>query len=87
MLNIPVYLLDEASGDVPVGDALIVGYKVGVFEDLSKAVEQLIKVNDIVRPKEDWSRVYDQLYPYYVNMYQSLKDNLKSLKETMEYIY
>ena len=57
MLNIPVYLLDEASGDVPVGDALIVGYKVGVFEDLSKAVEQLIKVNDIVRPKEDWSRV------------------------------
>lgn len=87
MLNIPVYLLDEASGDVPVGDALIVGYKVGVLEDLSKAVEQLIKVNDIVRPKEDWSRVYDQLYPYYVNMYQSLKDNLKSLKETMEYIY
>ena len=66
---------------------MIVGYKVGVFEDLSKAVEQLIKVNDIVRPKEDWSRVYDQLYPYYVNMYQSLKDNLKSLKETMEYIY
>ena len=40
----PVYLLDDKSGDVPVGDALIVGHKVGVFPDLTKAAEKIVKI-------------------------------------------
>ena len=54
MLKMPVYILDEKSGDVPVGDALIVGHKVGVFEDLSKAAERIVKVNSIVQPVDEW---------------------------------
>ncbi len=84
MLNMPVYLLDEKSGDVPVGDALIVGHKVGVFPELTKAAEKIIKVNEIVEPVEEWVEAYDKLYPYYVEMYKHLDTDLKALKNTVD---
>lgn len=87
MLKMPVYLLDEKSGDVPVGDALIVGHKVGVFPDLTKATENIVKVNEIIQPVDKWVEVYDKLYPYYVDMYESLDRDLKSLKNTVDKIY
>ena len=87
MLKMPVYLLDEKSGDVPVGDALIVGHKVGVFPDLTKAAENIVKVNEIIQPVDKWVEVYDKLYPYYVDMYESLDRHLKSLKNTVDKIY
>lgn len=83
MLRMPVFLLDERSGDVPVGDALIVGHKVGVFPDLTKAVERMIKVNEVIYPVEAWAVAYDKLYPYYVEMYRKLDGSLKSLRETV----
>lgn len=84
MLKMPVYILDEKSGDVPVGDALIVGHKVGVFEDLSKAAERIVKVNSIVQPVDEWVETYDKLYPYYVEMYRHLDGDLKKLRQTVE---
>ena len=32
---------------------------------------------------KEWEEAYDRLYPYYVEMYQSLDQDLKSLKETI----
>lgn len=87
MLKMPVYLLDEKSGDVPVGDALIVGHKVGVFPDLTKAAENIVKVNEIIQPVDEWVEVYDKLYPYYVDMYKHLDKDLKNLKNTVDKIY
>lgn len=86
MLKMPVYLLDEKSGDVPVGDALIVGHKVGVFPDLTKATENIIKVNEIIQPVDEWVQAYDKLYPYYVEMYQHLDDDLRRLKNTVDHM-
>ena len=59
MLNMPVYVMDDKSGDVPVGDALIVGHKLGVFPELTKAAEKIVKVNEIIEPVEEWVEVYD----------------------------
>lgn len=86
MLQMPVYLLDEKSGDVPVGDALIVGHKVGVFPDLTKAVENIVKVNEIIQPIDEWVETYDKLYPYYVEMYKDLDSSLKNLRNTVNNI-
>lgn len=80
----PVYVLDDESGDVPVGDALIAGHKVGVFPDLAKAVENIVRVKEVIEPKEEWVKAYDQLYPYFVNMYAHLDEDLKQLKKTMD---
>lgn len=66
------------------GDALIVGHKVGVFPELTKAAEKIIKVNEIVEPVEEWVEAYDKLYPYYVEMYKHLDTDLKALKNTVD---
>lgn len=84
MLNMPVYVMDDKSGDVPIGDALIVGHKVGLFPDLTKAVEKIIKVKEVIEPIGEWVEAYNKLYPYYVKMYQHLDEDLKMLKNTME---
>lgn len=83
MLHMPVHVLDEKSGDVPVGDALLVGRKVGVFPDLTDAAKKIIKVKEVIEPVKEWEEVYDRLYPYYVEMYQHLDQDLKNLKRTV----
>lgn len=84
MLHIPVHVLDEESGDVPVGDALIVGRKVGVFSNLTEAANRIIKVKEIIQPIKEWEEVYEKLYPYYIEMYQHLDQDLKNLKITLK---
>lgn len=83
MLNVPVYILDSESGDVPVGDVLLVGHKVGVFPVFSEAADHFIKVKEVIQPVKEWADIYDKLYPYYVEMYQNLDESLKKLRETV----
>lgn len=84
VLKMPVYVMSGESGDVPVGDALMAGHKVGMFPDLTEAVKKILKVDEVIAPIPEWSAVYDKLYPYYVRMYQSLDSDLQSLKKTLD---
>lgn len=86
-LHMPVYLLDDASGDVPVGDALIAGHKVGVFPDLTEAINRIVKVKEVIEPIPQWEAAYDKLYPYYIKMYQHLDADLKQLRDTVNNLY
>ena len=86
MLGVPVYTLDDKTGDVPFGDALIAGHAVGLYPDFAKSIQELIQIKDTIQPVEEWARVYDKLYPYYLSMYRDLDSDLKSLKETMDSI-
>ena len=79
VLNMPVYVLDESSGDVPVGDCLIAGKKLGVFPDLAEAANRIIKVKEAIQPDPEWVKVYDKLYPLYVSMYEHLDQDLVQL--------
>ena len=79
MLHMPVYVMDEKSGDVPVGDVLLAGHAVGVMPDLSKAIEKMIKVKEIIEPIPEWEAVYDELYPYYLDMYEHLDKDLEKM--------
>lgn len=84
VLHMPVYVLDEKSGDVPVGDALIVGHKVGVFSDPMETVNRIIKVREIIEPIPEWEEAYDKYYPFYIDMYRHLDGDLKKLKAVRE---
>ena len=84
MLHMPVCILDEKTGDVPFGDALIAGHAVGIYPDFSKCVRDLVQVKEVIQPVEEWAAVYDKLYPYDLEMYQHLDKDLKSLKDTMD---
>ncbi len=84
MLNMPVYVLDETAGDVPVGDALIIGHRVGVFKDLIKSAEEIVKVKEVIMPNQEWAEVYDKLYPYYVEMYEKLDGSMSRISKTID---
>lgn len=84
MLGMPVYVLDEKAGDVPFGDVLIAGVATGVFPDLSLAIDNLVKIKEIVNPIPEWKEAYDKLYPYYIEMYQHLDKDLASFKNTVD---
>ncbi|MBQ1681787.1 MAG: FGGY-family carbohydrate kinase [Agathobacter sp.] len=80
MLNCPVYLLDDSCGDVPVGDALLVGNRVGVFGSLAEGVEKTIKVKEVIEPNPQWAAVYDKMYAHYVKVYENLDEELKVMR-------
>ena len=63
---------------------LLVGNSVGVFPDLAKAAEKIVKIKEVIHPVKEWADRYDRLYPYYVEMYQRLDESLKNLKETIK---
>ncbi len=84
MLRIPVKVLDETSGNVPVGDALIAGCRTGVFKNMAEATEKAVKIKEVIQPDPEWAAVYDRLYPYYIGMYRHLDEDLKGLKRTLE---
>lgn len=83
MLHMPVYVLDDISGDVPFGDILLAGHAVGIYPDLSEAVKKMVKIKEVVEPIPEWEEAYDKLYPYYVEMYQHLDGDLASLQGTI----
>lgn len=80
VLNMPVYVLDESSGDVPVGDCLIAGHKTGVFPDLEEAANRIIKVKEVIQPNPEWVEVYDKMFPFYIDMYKHLDKDLAKFK-------
>ena len=84
VLNVPVYVLDPTSGDVPVGDALMVANLTGMFGSLEEGVEKSIKIDEIIQPDPEWVKIYDELYPYFVKMYKSLDADLKAIDKTLE---
>lgn len=87
ILHMPVYILDDKTGDVPFGDALIAGHAAGVYKDLSESAKKLIKIKEIIEPVEEWSEVYDRLYPFYIGMYRHLENDLRKLKDVMDEIH
>lgn len=83
MLHVPVQILADGSGDVPLGSALLAGYSVGLFEDLTAIIEKLVKVEEVIEPVPTWETIYDKLYPYFVDMYEHLDEDLARLQKTM----
>lgn len=81
VLNMPVYVIDESSGDVPVGDCLIAGHKIGLFPDLEEASKKIIKIKEVIQPNPEWVEVYDKLYPLFVSMYEHLDLDLVDLQK------
>ena len=82
VLNMPVYVLDDASGDVPVGDCLIAGHKLGIFPDLKEASDKIIKVKEVIEPDPEWVKEYDRLYPFYIEMYKHLDKDLDQMRRS-----
>lgn len=86
MLNVPVHILEDGTGDATFGNALIAGHAVGVFPDLSESMKKFVKVKEVIEPIPEWVEVYDKLYPFYIDMCSHLDGDLFKLKSVMDEI-
>ena len=86
ILRMPVMIMDEKSGSVPFGDALIAGHALGIYPDLTESIQKLIQVKEVIEPVDEWSNTYDKLYPFYIEMYQHLDNDLSRLKKVMDHL-
>ena len=84
VLRMPVYILDERSGDVPFGDTLIAGYAVGVFRKLTDQINKMMRIREVIEPVEEWSQVYDERYTYFREMYRHLDRDLYKYEQTLK---
>lgn len=76
VLNMDIQILD-GNLDVPFGDVLIAGNAVGIYPDMNEAMEKMIKIKEVIHPKEEWVKKYEKIYPSYISMYKALDSNLK----------
>ncbi len=84
VLGIPVYVLDDKTGDVPFGDALIAGLGVGVFQNLKETSQSMIRIKKVYYPNSAWKKRYDRLYPFFKKMYEDLDGTLKRYNVAIE---
>lgn len=84
VLHVPVHILDEKASDVAFGDALLAGQATGVFPDLVKTGRQLIQVKEIIEPEPSWKGIYQQIYPFYLDMYRHLDEDLKNFQNIIK---
>ena len=87
VLNMPVLLPDDKCGNAILGDALLAGKAAGVYEDLGKISKSIVGIQKIIEPDPEWTEIYNNLYPYYRNMYRHLEEDLIKLEETMKTLY
>lgn len=80
VLNKPIHRVNAEAETL--GDAIIAGVGVGVFDDLFSTCEELAKVKKVINPNPDQHKLYTKLYEIYREMYEPLKGSFDKLAET-----
>ena len=74
ILGIP-YITLNRSDTATLGSALLGGKAVGIFKDLSKVADKIIKTQEILNPRKK----YHEYYNYCVETYSSVDKDLKTI--------
>ncbi len=72
-------LLPSGSEQECLGAAIIAGYGAKIYEDITKAVKELIPIIDRKEPKKGNVEKYDKLFKIYVELYDKLKESFHLL--------
>ena len=72
VMGLPV-LLPEASVGAPFGDAILVGMGLGLYENVSQTLRQLVKLQARYEPNWDNHRKYGDIYPIFRSIYEHLR--------------
>ena len=74
VMGLPV-LLPEASVGAPFGDAILVGMGLGLYENVSQTLRQLVKLQARYEPNWDNHRKYGDIYPIFRSIYEHLRQD------------
>ena len=65
------------------GDAYLAGMAAGIFSDWRHLREQWVKIERRVQPNNEAKRVYDQLYPIYLDLYRDTRRHMGKLADAL----
>ncbi|MFB0562730.1 MAG: FGGY-family carbohydrate kinase [Candidatus Lokiarchaeia archaeon] len=82
VLNKPIHRV-SADGET-LGDALMAGNGVGIFQDLFGTCDELVKVKKVFNPNPKHHELYTKLYEIYREIYEPLKKSFDKLAEIRE---
>ena len=77
VLNKPIYRVHAEAETL--GDAIIAGVGVGVYDDLFSTCVELAEVNKVINPNPDQHKLYTKLYEIYREIYELLKGSFDKL--------
>jgi len=71
VLNKPIFRINEEAGTL--GNAIMAGVGVGVFDDLFSKGEELARVKKVIHPDPERYELYTKFYKLYREIYESLE--------------
>lgn len=86
ILNHELLITNDGADSSVRGNALIAGVASGLYNDIEKAGEEIVKVTKTVEPNPLWTKIYDELYPYYRSLYTSVEPELINLEKTVKHL-
>lgn len=79
VLNIPIETLSTSETSL-LGACIIAGVGIGIFKDVEKTIENIVKVKKTFVPNSKSVSIYDDLYNEYLLRYKKLYSNSESVK-------
>jgi xylulokinase len=64
-----------------IGNSILAGFGVGIYKDMVKAAQQVVKIERVVEPRKEYAERYAGLFELYKNLYIHLKDDFAHLAE------
>ena len=70
-----------------LGVALLAGVGTGIYKNIAEACDMAIKVKNVQQPNMDLYNKYSKFYKIYGQLYSSLKNDYRTLADTMKDVY
>jgi len=80
VLKIPYVRLNREEFGV-LGLAIIAGYGVGLYRDMSETAKNFVKPVQVIKPRSEFSRKYEKYARLYLKLLQDLEDGFRVLAE------
>ena len=78
-------IIPEILDAAVVGDAILAGLSVGVYENVEKAVDRLVKIKTVIEPDREIHKVYNRYYRLYEALIEAVEPFYREITEIAEY--
>ncbi|MCP4403265.1 MAG: xylulokinase [bacterium] len=76
--NTPIMIPETAIG-APFGDGILAGYGIGLFPDLTRSIDRLVKIREIYEPRSQYVQAYQEMFAIYKDLYLHLQSDFTTL--------
>lgn len=83
MINLPVRPVKRIDTE-SLGNAILAGYGVGVFNDIKDATDRIVGTLDAHHPRVEYYEVYNHLFELYKELYEHIKEDFLTLRKISE---